>query len=153
MACARGAAQGVTLSVKIGIGIGRVSVLHLGGALGRMEYVAVGEPLVQVRCARPLAVCCLCLCLCLLLRVLLCVCVCVCVCMCVCARARVVHVCACVCVYVCVRARARACVYKHVCVCVCMCVFLCRFRSAFACERACVRVFECAQMHPECAGV
>mmetsp|Transcript_9271 Transcript_9271/g.32672 ORF Transcript_9271/g.32672 Transcript_9271/m.32672 type:complete len:2305 (-) Transcript_9271:160-7074(-) len=40
-------AEGVTLSVKIGIGVGRVSVLHLGGALGRMEYVAVGEPLVQ----------------------------------------------------------------------------------------------------------
>lgn len=40
-------AEDVTLSVKIGIGVGRVSVLHLGGALGRMEYVAVGEPLVQ----------------------------------------------------------------------------------------------------------
>jgi class 3 adenylate cyclase len=40
---------GVTLSVKIGIGVGEVSVLHLGGVLRRMEYVAVGEPLVQVR--------------------------------------------------------------------------------------------------------
>lgn len=38
---------GVTLSVKIGIGVGEVSVLHLGGVLQRMEYVAVGEPLVQ----------------------------------------------------------------------------------------------------------
>eukprot|EP01029_Cantina_marsupialis_P002742 TRINITY_DN1261_c0_g3_i2.p1 TRINITY_DN1261_c0_g3~~TRINITY_DN1261_c0_g3_i2.p1 ORF type:complete len:330 (+),score=83.07 TRINITY_DN1261_c0_g3_i2:131-1120(+) len=40
-------AEGVKLSVKIGIGVGYVSVLHLGGALDRMEYVAVGEPLVQ----------------------------------------------------------------------------------------------------------
>ena len=40
-------AEGVTLSVKIGIGVGMVSVLHLGGQLNRMEYVAVGEPLVQ----------------------------------------------------------------------------------------------------------
>lgn len=40
-------AEGVTLSVKIGIGVGKVSVLHLGGVLNRMEYVAVGEPLVQ----------------------------------------------------------------------------------------------------------
>ena len=39
--------EGVTLSVKIGIGMGRVSVLHLGGVLNRMEYVAVGDPLVQ----------------------------------------------------------------------------------------------------------
>ena len=39
--------EGVTLSVKIGIGLGRVSVLHLGGVLDRMEYVAVGDPLVQ----------------------------------------------------------------------------------------------------------
>ena len=39
--------EGVTLSVKIGIGMGRVSVLHLGGVLKRMEYVAVGDPLVQ----------------------------------------------------------------------------------------------------------
>jgi hypothetical protein len=52
--------QGVSLSVKIGIGIGRVSVLHLGGALGRMEYVAVGEPLVQVRAGRA----CVCGCVC-----------------------------------------------------------------------------------------
>ena len=39
--------EGVDLSVKIGIGVGVVSVLHLGGVLNRMEYVAVGEPLVQ----------------------------------------------------------------------------------------------------------
>lgn len=39
--------EGVRLSVKIGIGVGAVSVLHLGGVLRRMEYVAVGEPLTQ----------------------------------------------------------------------------------------------------------
>ncbi|KAA0162236.1 hypothetical protein FNF28_04791 [Cafeteria roenbergensis] len=39
--------EGVTLSVKIGIGVGAVSILHLGGVLDRMEYVAVGDPLVQ----------------------------------------------------------------------------------------------------------
>jgi class 3 adenylate cyclase len=39
--------EDVSLSVKLGIGVGRVSVLHLGGSLRRMEYVAVGEPLVQ----------------------------------------------------------------------------------------------------------
>ena len=39
--------EGVSLSVKLGIGVGRISVLHLGGIFRRMEYVAVGEPLVQ----------------------------------------------------------------------------------------------------------
>ena len=39
--------EGVELSVKIGIGVGEVTVLHIGGACGRVEYVAVGEPLVQ----------------------------------------------------------------------------------------------------------
>jgi class 3 adenylate cyclase len=38
---------GVSLSVKVGIGVGRVSVLHIGGVLSRMEYLATGEPLVQ----------------------------------------------------------------------------------------------------------
>jgi len=38
---------GVELSVKIGIGVGSVSVLHVGGVYGRTEYLAVGEPLVQ----------------------------------------------------------------------------------------------------------
>ena len=37
----------VRLSVKIGIGMGKVSVLHLGGVYKRMEYIAVGEPLLQ----------------------------------------------------------------------------------------------------------
>ncbi|GMH65121.1 hypothetical protein TrRE_jg11242, partial [Triparma retinervis] len=40
-------ADNVTLSVKCGIGIGNVSVLHIGGVLNRMEYLAVGEPLLQ----------------------------------------------------------------------------------------------------------
>ena len=35
------------LDVKVGIGVGNISVLHMGGILNRMEYVAVGEPLVQ----------------------------------------------------------------------------------------------------------
>ena len=40
-------AEEVRLSVKIGIGMGKVSVLHLGGVYKRMEYIAVGEPLLQ----------------------------------------------------------------------------------------------------------
>ena len=39
--------QGALLKVKIGIGVGMVTVLHLGGVNGHVEYVAVGEPLVQ----------------------------------------------------------------------------------------------------------
>ncbi|CAN0427414.1 unnamed protein product, partial [Ectocarpus sp. 12 AP-2014] len=39
--------QEVRLSVKIGIGMGKVSVLHLGGVYKRMEYIAVGEPLLE----------------------------------------------------------------------------------------------------------
>lgn len=38
-------AEGVCLSVKIGIAAGPLSLLHLGGVLQRAEYVAVGEPL------------------------------------------------------------------------------------------------------------
>ena len=45
----------VTLSVKLGIGVGHVSVLHIGGSLNRMEYLAVGEPLVQAFTAEGLA--------------------------------------------------------------------------------------------------
>ena len=43
----RGDKSDVQLSVKCGIGMGNVSVLHIGGILGRMEYLAVGEPLLQ----------------------------------------------------------------------------------------------------------
>lgn len=39
--------EGVQLSVKIGIGVGEVAVLFLGGVFGRMESVAVGDPLIQ----------------------------------------------------------------------------------------------------------
>lgn len=39
--------HGVRLSVKIGIGAGPISILHLGGVFKRIEYLAVGEPLVQ----------------------------------------------------------------------------------------------------------
>lgn len=39
--------EGVRLSVKIGIGFGSISVLHIGGVYGRVEYVAVGDPLTQ----------------------------------------------------------------------------------------------------------
>lgn len=38
---------GVVLSVKLGIGVGVVSVCHLGGVLDRLEYLLVGDPLVQ----------------------------------------------------------------------------------------------------------
>ena len=34
--------EGVLLDVKVGIGVGNISVLHMGGVLRRMEYVAVG---------------------------------------------------------------------------------------------------------------
>ena len=40
-------ADGVVLSVKVGIGVGQISILHMGGVLNRLEYVAVGDPLVQ----------------------------------------------------------------------------------------------------------
>eukprot|EP01084_Bolivina_argentea_P089246 161068_1 len=43
--------------LKIGIGIGKVSILYLGGVLGRVEYVAVGDAPVQafkaLHCAKP----------------------------------------------------------------------------------------------------
>ncbi|CAM9863398.1 unnamed protein product [Sphacelaria rigidula] len=40
-------AEEVRLSVKIGVGMGKVSVLHLGGVHKRMEYIAVGDPLLE----------------------------------------------------------------------------------------------------------
>jgi class 3 adenylate cyclase len=40
-------APGITLSIKIGVGVGEVAILHVGGVFGRMEYVATGAPLVQ----------------------------------------------------------------------------------------------------------
>jgi len=38
---------GVTLSVKIGIGVGNATVLHVGGIYSRVEYFACGIPLMQ----------------------------------------------------------------------------------------------------------
>jgi hypothetical protein len=58
--------EGVELSVKIGIGFGQVSILHVGGVSERMEYIAVGDPLLQV-CV------CVCVCLCVYMRVCVCV--------------------------------------------------------------------------------
>ena len=40
-------AEGVVLDVKVGISVGHVCILHMGGMLGRMEYVAVGPPLTE----------------------------------------------------------------------------------------------------------
>ena len=37
----------ITLSVTVGIGAGTVSLVHVGGVFGRLEYLPVGEPLVQ----------------------------------------------------------------------------------------------------------
>eukprot|EP01084_Bolivina_argentea_P115195 204899_1 len=39
--------DGVTLSVKIGIGVGKATVLHVGGVYSRVEYFACGIPLMQ----------------------------------------------------------------------------------------------------------
>ena len=35
----------ITLSVKIGVGVGEISILHIGGVFGRMEYCATGPAL------------------------------------------------------------------------------------------------------------
>lgn len=37
----------ITLKVKLGIGVGRATVMHVGGVYGRLEYLAAGAPLVQ----------------------------------------------------------------------------------------------------------
>lgn len=37
--------DGITLSVKIGFGAGAVKIIHVGGILGRSEYLPVGKPL------------------------------------------------------------------------------------------------------------
>jgi len=43
-----GADESMRLAVKVGIGVGGCTVVHLGGVLGRIEYVALGEGLTQV---------------------------------------------------------------------------------------------------------
>jgi len=40
--------KSMNLAVKIGIGVGDLTLLHLGGVLGRVEYVALGDGLTQV---------------------------------------------------------------------------------------------------------
>ena len=37
----------VALNVKIGVGVGEITILHVGGVFGRMEYLATGAPLIQ----------------------------------------------------------------------------------------------------------
>ena len=39
--------EDIKLSVKIGFGIGEVTILHVGGVFSRAEYLAAGEPLLQ----------------------------------------------------------------------------------------------------------
>jgi class 3 adenylate cyclase len=38
----------VRLSIKLGIGVGKVSIIHVGGVLSRVEYLVTGDPLLQV---------------------------------------------------------------------------------------------------------
>ena len=40
-------AEGVRLSVKVGIGVGNITILNVGGLLNRLEYLAIGNPLAQ----------------------------------------------------------------------------------------------------------
>jgi len=40
-------AEGVAFSVKVGIGIGKSCILHLGGVFSRVEYIACGDVLMQ----------------------------------------------------------------------------------------------------------
>ena len=40
-------APNVVLNIKVGLGCGRVHVLHLGGTHGRREYIATGQALTQ----------------------------------------------------------------------------------------------------------
>lgn len=41
--------QGVDLSLKICLGVGEVTIAHIGGVLGRWEYSVAGPPLTQIR--------------------------------------------------------------------------------------------------------
>ena len=49
-------AKGVVLKVKLGIGVGRATVLHVGGVYKRIEYLASGPPLTQAFMAEHAAV-------------------------------------------------------------------------------------------------
>ena len=37
----------VSFSVKLGLGVGKVNILHVGGHFDRLEYLALGTPLLQ----------------------------------------------------------------------------------------------------------
>ena len=37
--------EDIKLSVKIGFGIGDISIIYVGGVFGRSEYLATGDPL------------------------------------------------------------------------------------------------------------
>lgn len=39
--------EDVVLCIKVGVGVGDLSILHVGGVFNRLEYVAIGIPLVQ----------------------------------------------------------------------------------------------------------
>ena len=39
--------DGIKLSVKIGFGVGQVTILHVGGVFSRAEYLAAGDPLTE----------------------------------------------------------------------------------------------------------
>jgi len=40
-------AAGVVLNLKLGIGVGRTNIIHIGGMYGRYEYIACGPSLSQ----------------------------------------------------------------------------------------------------------
>lgn len=37
----------ISLSVKIGFGVGDINIIYVGGVFGRSEYLATGPPLTQ----------------------------------------------------------------------------------------------------------
>lgn len=39
--------EGIKLSVKIGFGVGDISIIYVGGVFNRSEYLATGQPLIQ----------------------------------------------------------------------------------------------------------
>ena len=42
-------ADDVRLSVKLGLGAGQITIVHVGGVYQRLEYIVTGPPLVQAR--------------------------------------------------------------------------------------------------------
>jgi class 3 adenylate cyclase len=39
--------SGVTLNVKVGVGVGHINILHVGGVFDRIEYMVTGQPFVR----------------------------------------------------------------------------------------------------------